>query len=77
MFPTVFNTKIPKKIHRIVFIVLSVNLNFTRLPFIDKIQAKNKFIRIEIVSKTYISLSFESLPPQAILYGINFMIIQM
>jgi hypothetical protein len=42
-------------------------LNSTNSPFINRSQERNKFISIEILSNTYISLSFVSLPPQAIL----------
>jgi hypothetical protein len=65
IFPTVFRTKIAKKDHKITFITLSENLYLMMLSFINKIIDKNTFIRIEIVSKTYISASFVSLPPQA------------
>ena len=54
MFPNVFKTNSPKKIHKIISIVLIENLNFTKLPFINKIQDKNTFMSIEIVSNTYI-----------------------
>jgi hypothetical protein len=67
MFPKVFRTNSPKNIHKIILTVLIENLNFTKFPFINKIQDKNTFMSIEIVSNTYISLSFVSLPPQAML----------
>ena len=66
MFPIVFRIKMEKKIHNIIFTALFENLYLTRLPFIDITQDKNTLIRIEIVSKTYISVSFVSLPPQVI-----------
>lgn len=66
-FPTVFSINSAKKIHRIKFTVLLGNLNCTNSPFINRSQERNKFISIEILSNTYISLSFVSLPPQAIL----------
>ena len=65
IFPIVFRTKIAKKVHKIPFITFSESLYFIMLSFINKITDKNKFIRIEIDSKTYISKSFVSLPPQA------------
>ena len=65
MFPIVFRTKIAKKVHKITFITLSESLYSIMLSFINKIIDKNIFIRIDIVSKTYISASFVSLPPQA------------
>jgi hypothetical protein len=46
------------------------------LPFINKMIDKNIFIIIDVVSKTYISASFVSLPPQAMLFGMIFKIIQ-
>jgi hypothetical protein len=66
MFPIVFRIKMAKKIHNIIFTTWFENLYLTRLPFINKTQDKNTFIRIEMLSKTYISVSFVSLPPQAI-----------
>ena len=46
-----------------------------KLPFINKTNKRNKFIKMEILSKTYISASFLSLPPQAISYEIILKII--
>ena len=73
----VLSTKSPKKIHKMRLRVLFGNLNFTKSPFITKSHDKNTLIRIEILSKTYISLSFVSLPPQAMLYGISLVMMQM
>jgi len=76
IFPIVFRRNSIRKHHSKLFIVLFVNIGFTKLAFMDKIKIKNKFIIIEIVSKAYISISVVSLPPQAILYGIIFAKIQ-
>jgi hypothetical protein len=65
ILPTVFRINSPKKNHKITFIVLVENLNFTKSIFIKRIHDKNTFISIEILSKTYISLSVVSWPPQA------------
>lgn len=67
MFPMVFKIKTAKKIQRMILMVRLENLNFIKFPFINSIQDRNRFIRIEMDSKTYISLSFVSLPPQAML----------
>lgn len=67
IFPMVLSTKSTKKIHKITFCVLFETLNLVRLTFISNIHERNRFIKIEIDSKIYISVSFVSLPPQAIL----------
>ena len=66
IFPIVFNIKIAKKTHKITCTTLFGNLYVTKLPFMNNTQHNNALIRIEIVSNTYISVSFVSLPPQVI-----------
>lgn len=57
-FPIVFRMKMTKKTHKIIFTDLAENLNLAKPPFIDRTHNRNTFMRIEIASKAYISVSF-------------------
>ena len=64
---TVFRTNSRRKIHNIISTVLSFSRALIYLPFINKIEIKNRLMVIDIVSNRYICSSFWSRPPQAIL----------
>jgi hypothetical protein len=64
--PIVFRTKIVKKTHKIIVTVFFPKKKRTYSPFCKRTKMKNEFIKIESVSKTYISSTVFNLPPQVI-----------
>jgi hypothetical protein len=65
-FPKVLSTKIAKNIHKIILMVFGLKKERIYPPFCNNRKIKNKFIKIESVSKTYISSLVVKRPPQAI-----------
>lgn len=74
IFPIVFKPNSIIKIHKMMLTTFCDINAFTYAPLINRIENSKRFISIDIVSKTYISVSFFNLPPQVISYGINFTI---
>jgi hypothetical protein len=69
---TVFIENMEKNTHSMIFSTL-VGRKLSKYPALNnKMMIKKPFTRMEMDSKTYISLSFFNLPPQVILYGITF-----
>lgn len=72
IFPIVFNPKSTKNIHNTTFTTFGGKISFMYFPFTRRMKHKKRLIRMEMISKTYISWSDFNLPPQVISYEINF-----
>ena len=66
IFPIVFKPNSTKKAHKVIFTAFIEISSLMYFPFINRIENSKRLMMIEMLSKTYISVSFFSLPPQVI-----------